>query len=66
MSNEDNHKFSSQFIEEEEDFFLDDDSVDHEEELRLSQEEINSISENKEESFRRMLAGPSTNKVYRL
>jgi hypothetical protein len=68
MSDIEDSEFSSQFVEEEEDFFLDDDSVDHEEELRLSQgkDAAGIVAEDKEESFRRLLAGPSTNKVYNL
>lgn len=56
---------SSQLVEEEQDFFLDDDSVDHEKELVLSQEKCKTVTAvDKEESFRHMLAGPSSNKVY--
>ncbi|KAI9357087.1 hypothetical protein BD770DRAFT_389022 [Pilaira anomala] len=55
---------SSQLVEEEQDFFLDDDSVDHEKELVLSQEKCKpATAVDKEESFRHMLAGPSSNKA---
>jgi hypothetical protein len=47
-------EYSSQIIEEEEDFFLDDDTV---------QEDLPQIEESKERSFRTLLAGPSGNKV---
>lgn len=65
MSDQDHEDYSSQTIQEEQDFFFDDDSVDHEEEFKLSQENAHAaVVVDKEHSFRHMLAGPSTNKVH--
>lgn len=54
--------FSSQIIEEEEDFFFDDDSDQEDLEESLGQD-VNDNNEDNDASFRRLLAGPSGNKV---
>ncbi len=51
-------EFASQIIEEEEDLFFDQDSEEEEEELI----DVN-VEERNEDSFKKRLAGPSTNKV---
>ncbi|KAI7896710.1 uncharacterized protein EV154DRAFT_434804 [Mucor mucedo] len=64
MSDQDHEEFSSQIIQEEQDFFFDDESVDHEAEFKLSQEGGHAaVVVDTEHSFRHMLAGPSTHKA---
>lgn len=67
MSDNEDSPFSSQIVEEEEDFFMDDDLADLESEFELPQETktlspVNDTSD-QDRSFRSLLAGPSTNKV---
>lgn len=56
-------EFSSQLIQEEEDFFFDDDSDQEEPDLEESSTSESGTNEDTDESFRRLLAGPSGNKV---
>ncbi|KAG2211235.1 hypothetical protein INT47_006355 [Mucor saturninus] len=64
MNDQDHEEFSSQIIQEEQDFFFDDESVDHEAEFKLSQEGGHAaVDVDTEHSFRHMLAGPSTHKA---
>lgn len=51
-------EYSSQITIEEEDFFLDDESVENEDISNLPQ-----IEDDKNQSFRSLLAGPSGHKV---
>jgi DNA polymerase kappa len=52
-------EFASQIIEEEEDLFFDQDSEEEEEEELIDA----NVKERNEDSFKKRLAGPSTNKV---
>lgn len=63
MNDQEDVEHSSQLVEEEQDFFLDDDSGDLEEQFELSQEKLEAVAVDNKASLRHLLAGPSTNKV---
>lgn len=75
MSDDEESLFSSQIVEEEQDFFMDDDLADLETDFESLQETTASSptkdksdhdqDQDQDRSFRSLLAGPSTNKVSR-
>lgn len=61
---DDSTEFSSQVIEEEDFFFDDDDDIEQEDNNDQEVATKQPVSNDKNESFRSLLAGPSTNKVF--